>query len=123
MDYDFFPGTELKPLKNINLRKYGELVDEHGGERGLNIDLRSGKITILYRAYDSIVKILDQLPTVKVCYDAHSSGLGPASAAIYVFFIADGVTETELEASIAALTTALKSDFASLEKLAQQQRG
>jgi hypothetical protein len=77
MDYDFFPGTELKPLKNINLRKYGELVDEHGGERRLNIDLRSGKIAILYHAYDSIVEILDQLPIVKVCYDAHASGLVP----------------------------------------------
>ena len=123
MDYDFFPDTELKPLKNIDLRKYSELVDEHGGERRLNIALPSGKTTILFHAYDSIVKILDQLPTVKVCYDAHASGLGPASAAIYVFFIADGVGTTELEASIAALTTALKSDFASLEKLAQQQRG
>src|SRR6516165_9411185 len=77
MDYDFFPGTELKPLKNINLRKYGELVDENGGERRLNIDLRSGKIAILYHAYDSIVEILDQLPIVKVCYDAHASGLVP----------------------------------------------
>jgi hypothetical protein len=123
MDYDFFPGTELESLENIDLKKYGELVDEHGGERRLNIDLRSGKSTILFHAYDSIVDILDQLPTVKVSYDAHASGLGPASAAIYVFFIADGVGITELEASIAALTTALKSDFASLEKLAQQQRG
>jgi hypothetical protein len=70
-----------------------------------------------------LVKILDQLPTVKVSYDAHASGLGPASAAIYVFFITDGVGITELEASIDALTTALKSDFALLEKLAQQQRG
>jgi hypothetical protein len=123
MDSDFFPGTELEPLEDIDLRKYNELVDEHGGERRLNIALPSGEITILFHAYDSIVKILDQLPTVKVCYDAHASSLGPASAAIYVFFIADEVGITELDASIAALTTALKSDFASLEKLAQHQRG
>jgi hypothetical protein len=123
MDHDFFPGTELEPLENIDLTKYNELVDEHGGERQLNIALPSGKTTILFNAYDSIAHILDQLPTVKVCHDAHASSLGPASAAIYVFFIADGVTETDLEASIASLTTALKSDFASLEKIAQQQRG
>jgi hypothetical protein len=62
MDNDFFPGTELEPLENIDFTKYNELVDEHGGERRLNIALPSGKTTILFRrsgrAYDSIVEVL-----------------------------------------------------------------
>jgi len=64
MDYDFFPGTELEPLENIDLTKYNELVDEHGGERRLNITLPSDKTTILFHAYDSIAHILD--PTSQV---------------------------------------------------------
>jgi hypothetical protein len=96
--------------------KYSELVDEHGGERRLNIALPSGKITILFHVHDSIAHILDQLPTVNVYLDNEPPDAGPASGGTCVFFIAAGVTDADVEVSIAALTTALKSDFASLEK-------
>jgi hypothetical protein len=115
-------GTELQPLTSLDLRRYSELVDERGGERQLNIDLPSSKLTILFRAYDSIADILDQLPSVRVYLDNGPPDGGPASGGTHVFFLAEQVTETDLEASIAALVTALKSDFACLEKLGQQQR-
>jgi hypothetical protein len=122
-DGTFLAETALQPLTTIDLTKYSELVDEHGGERRLNVALPSGEVSILFRAYDSIAEILDQLRTVKVYLDNGPPDAGPASGDSCFFFIADGVTETELEASIAALTAILKSDLASLEELARQQSG
>jgi hypothetical protein len=85
-DGTFSAETPLQPLTSIDLRKYSELVDEHGGERRLNIALPSGKIAILFRAYDSIAHILDQLPTVKGYLDNGPPNAGPASGGTCVFF-------------------------------------
>jgi len=114
-DGTFLAGTALQTLTTIDLLKYSELVDEHGGDRRLDVALPSGDVSILFRAYDSIAEILDQLPTVKVYLDNGPPDGGPASGGICYFFIADGVTETEPEASIAALATTIKTDLASLE--------
>jgi hypothetical protein len=117
-DGDFLAGAELEPLKNIDLTKYSELVDEHGGERELNVKLSSGDIKIAFNAYDDVAHILDKLPTVTVYLDNGPPDAGPASAGICLFFITDGVSEPELDESIAALATALKSDFVSLKNTA-----
>ena len=120
-DGDLHAQSELAPLLDFDLRKYSELVDEHGGERHLNVVLPSGRIAISFNAYDGIVDILDRLPTVKVLLDnGPPNAAGPASGGTCVFFIADGVSETELEVSIAALAETLKSDFNSLEKAARR---
>jgi hypothetical protein len=110
--------SELAPLLDFDFLTYSELVDDRGGERRLNVVLPSGPITILFNAYDGIADILDQLPTVNVRLD-NSSDDGPASGSLCVFFIADGVSETELKVSVSALAETLKSDFNSLEKTAQ----
>jgi hypothetical protein len=117
-DGDFHAETELAPLSDFDFRKYSELVDECGGERRLNVVLPSGPITILFNAYDDIANILDQLPTVNVRLD-NSPDDSPASGSLCVFFIADGVSETELTVSVSALAETLKSDLTSLEKTAQ----
>lgn len=115
-DGDFHAEPELKPLQSFDFRKYGELLEEHGGERQLRLPLASGVSEISIAAYDHIVHVLDQLPTIKVCLDNGPPDAGPASGGTYVFFVADGVSELDLKASIAALTVALLSDFTSLEK-------
>jgi hypothetical protein len=117
-DGDFHAESELAPLLDFDFLTYSELVDDRGGERRLNVVLPSGPITILFNAYDGIADILDQLPTVNVRLD-NSSDDGPASDSLCVFFIADGVSETELKVSVSALAETLKSDFNSLEKTAQ----
>jgi hypothetical protein len=117
-DGTFLTQPELRPLQDFDFRKYSELADDHGGERRLDVHLPSGPITILFNPYDDIAHILDQLPTIKVYLDNGPPDAGPASGGTCVFFIADGVSETDLRASIAALATALNSDFALLEKTA-----
>ena len=117
-DGDFHAESELSPLLDFDFRKYNELVDECGGERRLNVILPSGPITILFNAYDDIANILDRLPTVNVRLDNFPDD-SPASGSLCVFFIADGVSETELKVKVSALAEALKSDLASLEKTAQ----
>jgi hypothetical protein len=44
---------------------------------------------------DSVVELLDQIPSIKVAHDP--GGYSPGSATIYVFFIADDASEEELE--------------------------
>ena len=78
--------------------------------------LATASLTILFSAYDDAARILDQLPTVNVFLDSGPPDAGPASGGTCVFFIADGVSGRELEASIIALATAVRSDFASLER-------
>ena len=114
-DGTFLTEPELQPLQGFEFGKYSELVDSLGGERRLGVHLASGPTTILFNAYNDIAQILDQLPTVKVLLDNGPPDAGPASGGTCVFFIADGVSKTDLSASIAALATALNSDFALLE--------
>jgi hypothetical protein len=117
-DGDFHAQSELAPLSNFDLLKYSELVDDRGGERQLNVVLPSGPITISFNAYDSMANILDQVPTVNVRLD-NAPDDSPASGTLCVFFIADGISKTELKVSVDALAKALKSDFTSLEKPSQ----
>src|SRR5271166_1841803 len=102
LTYDgyFDAQSELKLFQDFDLRKYSEFVDEHGGERQLNIPSPAGPMTIVFSAYHEIASLLDKLPTVKVCLDNGPPNAGPASGGIYVFFIADGVSEAELKESI-----------------------
>ena len=83
-------------ISHIAFRKYSELVDDRDGERRLTVALPSEPITILFNAYDGVAQILDQLPTVTVRIDNGPPNAGPASGGICVFFIADGVSETQL---------------------------
>jgi hypothetical protein len=122
-DGDFHAQPELKPLHDFDLMQYSELVDDLGGERQLDIVLPSGPMAILFSAYDGIASLLDQLPTVKVYLDNGPPDAGPASGGTCLFFIADGVSERDLEASIAALASALKSDFASLKRARAERSG
>jgi hypothetical protein len=68
-DGTFLAQIELRPLQDFDIMKYSDLVDEHGGERRLDVSLPSGPIKISFNAYDDIAHILDQLPTVKVYLD------------------------------------------------------
>lgn len=113
-DGSFSAETELKPLQNFDFRKYGELVEEHGGPRQLEVHVASGPIKITVRAYDGIVELLDQLPTVTVYLDNGPPGAGPASGGTYVFFMTEGVSEADLRQSIDGLALALQADFDSL---------
>lgn len=121
MDQGALPkgSPEASTRKGFDFRKYGELVEEHGGERQLRIALASGTIAIVVSAYDDVVHFLDQLPTVKVYLDNGPPDAGPASGGNYTFFIADGVSEPDLKASIDALALALRSDLASLDSNTQ----
>jgi hypothetical protein len=114
-DGSFLPEQELRPLEGFNLTRYSELVDEHGGTRQLNLILPTGTIKIAFSAYDDIARILDQLPTIKVYLDNGPPDGGPASGGTYLFFIADGTNDLDLEVSITALAEALKSDLGELE--------
>jgi hypothetical protein len=82
-DGTFLAGKELQPLKGFDLLRYSELVDEHGGTRHLKLTLPTGSTTIVFKAYDDIEHILDQLPTVEVHLDDGSSQAHPASSSIY----------------------------------------
>ena len=115
-DGDFHAETELQPLQSFDFWKYGELIDDQGRERRLTLTLASGVSEIAVSAYDGIVRVLDQLPTVKVYLDNGPRDAGPASGGTYVFFTAEGVSESDLRESIDALALALRSDFGSLEK-------
>lgn len=117
-DGDFHAEFELAPLSDFDFLKYSELIDDRGGERQLNVVLPSGPITISFNAYDEIANILDQLPTVNVRLDNPPVD-SPASGTLCVFFIADGISKTELKVSVDALAKTLKSDFTSLEKTSQ----
>ena len=88
----------------------------------MKLTLPTGPITIQFNACDDISNILDQLPTVIVCLDSGPPDAGPASGVIYVFFIAEGVGEVELKASIAALVAALNADLYTLEANAREKR-
>jgi len=114
-DGSFSAETPLQSLSDFDFWKYGELIDDHGGERRLSIPIGSRTVEITVYADDGIVGVLDQLPTVKVLIDNGPGDWGPASGPIYVFFIADDVNETDLKESIDRLALALQSDFASLE--------
>lgn len=114
-DGSFSAETELKPLQNFDFRKYGELIEEHGEERQLKVLIASGVIGITVRAYDGIVELLDQLPTVTVYLDNGPPDAGPASGGTYVFFVTEGVSEADLRQSIEGLAVALRADFNSLE--------
>ena len=59
--------------------------------------------------------MVGKLPTVTVYLDNGPPDAGPASGGIHLFFVADGVSKAELEASINALAQALRSDLALLE--------
>ena len=74
------------------------------------------QITILFDAYDDITRILDQLPTIDVYVDSGPPDAGPAAGGTYLFFAGESVRNVDLQASVVALATALKLDFASLEK-------
>ena len=58
-------------------------------------------------------------PRSRFYLDNGPPNAGPASGGTYIFFVADGVSRPELEASINALAMALTSDLASLEKSTQ----
>ena len=120
-DYDFFgaPEAALKPLETFDFQKYRELVEQHGDERELKLDLASGTHNIAIDDDVDVVTLLDKLPTVTVYLDNGPPDAGPASGPIHLFFVADGVSEAELDASINALAQALKSDLASLESSIQ----
>ena len=118
-DGSFQGQSELAPLLGFDFHKYSELVDDHGGERRLTVVLPTGPTTILFNAYDDVAQILDQLPTVTVRIDYGPPNAGPASGGICVFFIADGVSKTQLKASIAVLAETLKSDLSTLKRLSR----
>jgi hypothetical protein len=76
MDQGALPkgSPEASTRKGFDFRKYGELVEEHGGERQLRIALASGTIAIVVSAYDDVVHFLDQLPTLKsILITAHQT--------------------------------------------------
>jgi hypothetical protein len=111
----FMPERELEPLARFDFKHYCKLVDERG-ERSLQVVLPSGKVNIAFDGGGGFPAILDQLPTVKVCVDNGPPNAGPASGGCIVYFIAEGVSESELESSILSLVKAMESDLASLEK-------
>ena len=62
-----------------------------------------------------VVELLDKLPTVTVyIHDCPGTGPGTGSVA-FPMFLAAGVSEADLAASIDALSRALRSDLAWLE--------
>jgi hypothetical protein len=114
MDYDFFPEKQLDCLRNLNWNRYADLLEWVPDDHTIEVAFRKGLRHIKYTpVYSSIHMLLDQVPSVKVFYDP--GGKSPGSATIYIFFIADGVSEEELEHDVLALEAALQSDFQTLE--------
>ena len=119
----YFDGSlsaqaELRPLESFDFPRYRELVEEHG-QRQLRVPLAYGAVTIVVSDCCDIIEVLDQLPTVTVYLGKSAPDWGPASGGIHIFFVRDGVSGPELEASINALADALKTDLALLERCAQ----
>jgi hypothetical protein len=116
-DGTFDPEPALQPLKDFDFTAYGRLIWKHERGRGhrLNVQLPTGPLTLLINEGDHLPDVLDQLPTVKVYVDEGPLDGGPASGGTILFFIADGVSEEAVKASIIALACALKVDLASLQ--------
>lgn len=114
LDHEFYPEKELECLKNLNWERYTDLLEWASDDHTIEVVFRKG-IRRIRRTYDysSLCWVLDQVPSVKVCYD--SGGEGRGSAAIHIFFIADRVSAEELEHDVLALQAPLQSDFRTLE--------
>jgi len=113
MDYDFLPERQLRCLSNINWNRYTELREWVPDDHTVEVVFRRGPRQIRSTHGDSVVELLDQIPSVKVAHDP--GGYSPGSATIYVFFIADDASEEELEHDVLVLEAALQSDFRTLE--------
>jgi hypothetical protein len=114
MDYDFLPEKQLDCLRNLNWKRYRYLLEWAPDDHTIEVVFRKGLRRVKNTLFDSSIHmLLDQVPSVKVFHDP--GGESPGSAAIYIFFIADGVSEEELEHDVLALEAALQSDFLTLE--------
>jgi hypothetical protein len=117
-DGDFMPEKELEPFKNFDFRYYAVLLEEFGKKRPLLIAFGSTQHTIVLPSDSNwtVARILDELPTVRVCIDNGPPNAGPASGGMIIFFLADDTTDEELTASISALRKALDTDLAWLQE-------
>ncbi|MBX9777120.1 MAG: hypothetical protein K2Y71_22300 [Xanthobacteraceae bacterium] len=114
LDDEFFPEKELECLKSLNWERYTNLLEWAPDDHTIEVEFRKG-LRRINRTYDysSLCWLLDQVPSIKVFHDP--GGPSIASAAVFIFFIADGVSAEELEHDVLALLAALQSDFQALE--------
>ena len=113
-DEEFFPEKELECLMSLNWERYTDLLEWAPDDHTIGVVFRKG-LRRIKRTYDysSLCWLLDQVPSIKVFHDP--GGASHASAAIFIFFIADGVSAEELKHDVLALLAALQSDFRTLE--------
>jgi hypothetical protein len=113
MDWDFHPQDELRHLAGIDWHRYWSLLEFAPDDHAIEVRLQSGARRIRCTYGISIAEILDQIPSVKVFHAPGGQSMG--GAAIYLFFIADGVSLQELDHDVRGLEAALQSDLRTLE--------
>jgi hypothetical protein len=113
-DGEFYPGDELKVLKDFDWRTYHELLEEYDQPRRLILRSLPQPIECEIQPYADLAYLLDQVPSVRVMRDDGPPDAGPASGSGYVFFIADGVSVQQLGQEIASLRHALDADLREL---------
>ena len=115
IDYDFYPERQLRCLSNINWDRYTDLREWVPDDHTIEVAFRRGPRQIRSTYEDSVERLLDQVPSIKVARDRDGGSVPGGTAAIYCFFIADDASEEELEHDVLALGAALQSDFRTLE--------
>ena len=118
MDHDFFPGDELSDLSEIDWNSYLRLLEFAADDHALTVAFKTGVRQIRVIDGDSIATILDQVPSIHVSNAPDGKGL--ASAAIYVFFIADDVSMEDLDHDVRTLKEVVESDLADLQRLSAE---
>ena len=108
-------ASELARLERTDIDEYLRLVDEVGETRCLKLALPAGPLAIDVDGDEGIHGILEQLKTIDVYMDNGPGDWGPASGGILLFFLAEGVSEEEMMASIDVLADAVDADMASLK--------
>ena len=80
IDGEFYPEAPLKPLEDFDFELYGELVEEHGAARELQLAWGSISHTIIVDNGE-VVDLLDKLPTITVFIDDLPGG-GPGTGSV-----------------------------------------
>ena len=111
-DGDFGPGPELASLQLFDWEAYREVAES--GQRSLEVDLPTGRITVPFDVYDDIAELLRALPSVDVWNDSGPDD-NPASGSGFNFWLAEGFERTDVANQVSALLDALKRDLEDLQ--------
>ena len=115
IDNELFAEPELAVIEGFDWSGYEELLFEYGNPRSIEL---AGLAKTLRCDRDNcdLLSLLDQLSSLQVLRD-DAEPEGPASAAIYVFAIADGFEVDQLRLETRALRAALDADMKELVEL------